>query len=281
MFARPEVTFTCVFRLVHRVCLHIELLPGAMRALVVSIPMLMAPPAAHAAELSQTIAVVKPAVVAIASFQKTRSPSMVFFGTGFAVNDGLTIITNAHVVLPQMDSEKSGTLGVLIGSVGSSEFRPATVAALDKEHDLAILKISGAPIPVLKLGDSNEVREGQGLAFTGFPLGMVLGFHHATHRAMVSAITPIVQPAISSRGLDAKSITQLQKSPFGVFQLDGTAYPGNSGSPMYDPATGLTFGIINMVFVKSLKETAISQPSGISYAIPSNFIRDLLERIPK
>ena len=234
-----------------------------------------------AADLIQTIAVVKPGVVAIATAQKTRSPSIVFFGTGFAINDGLTIVTNAHVVLPQMDSEKSGALGVLVGNGASPDFRPATVAAIDKEHDLAILKIAGSPIPSLKLGDSTEVREGQGLAFTGFPLGMILGFHHATHRAMVSSITPIVQPAMSSRALDGKSITQLQKAAFGVFQLDGTAYPGNSGSPLYDPATGLVVGIINMVFIKGLKETAISQPSGISYAIQSNYVRELLDRIPK
>ena len=241
--------------------------------------MVVLPTAAQAAELSQTIATIKPSVVGIATSQKTRSPSIVFFGTGFSVGDGLTIVTNAHVVLPQMDSDKSGALGILVGTGASAEFRSATVAVLDKEHDLAVLKIGGTPIPPLKLGDSNEVREGQGLAFTGFPLGMVLGFHHATHRAMVSAITPIVQPAMSSRGLDAKSIMQLQKSAFGIFQLDGTAYPGNSGSPLYDPATGSTVGIINMVFIKGLKETAISQPSGISYAIPSNFIRDALERI--
>lgn len=271
MFDSPEVRITRLTRS-RSTLVPIAILIGIAMAV---------PCATFAADLSQTIVAVKPSVVGIATFQKTRSPAIVFFGTGFAVNDGLTIVTNAHVVLPQMDSEKSGALGVLVGTGASPDFRSAMVLAVDKEHDLAILKIIGTPIPVLKLGDSSDVREGQAVAFTGFPLGMVLGFHHATHRAMVSAITPIIQPAMSSRGLDAKSINQLQKSPFGVFQLDGTAYPGNSGSPLYDPATGLTFGIINMVFIKGLKETAISQPSGISYAIPSNFIRDALERIGK
>lgn len=269
-------------RKLHCTCSKPVLTLTVLRTVVVAVVILVAEPAAvQAAELSQTIAAVKPSVVAIATSQKTRSPSIVFFGTGFAINDGLTIVTNAHVVLPQMDSEKSGALGVLVGTGSNPEFRFATIAALDKEHDLAILTITGTPVPPLKLGDSTDVREGQGLAFTGFPLGMVLGFHHATHRAMVSSITPVVQPAMSSRGLDAKSILQLQKSPFSVFQLDGTAYPGNSGSPLYDPATGLTVGIINMVFVKGLKETAISQPSGITYAIPGNFIRDAAERMPK
>ena len=68
--------------------------------------------------------------------------------------------------------------------------------ALDREHDLAHLRLSGAPLPALALGDSATAPEGQRLAFTGFPLGMVLGLHHATHRAMLSAITPVVMPSL-------------------------------------------------------------------------------------
>lgn len=231
----------------------------------------------HAADLAQTIAAVKPAVVSIATMQKLRSPSVLFYGTGFAVTDGLTIVTNAHVVSPLMDAEKSGELGVLAGTGQAAGFRPAVVVAIDKEHDLALLKITGEPLRTLALGDSAEVKEGQGMAFTGFPLGMALGFHHATHRAMVSAITPVLQPALNSRKLDAKSIVQIQKSAYSIFQLDGTAYPGNSGSPLYDPDSGIVYGVINMVFIKGLKETAISQPSGITYAIQSNHIRALLK----
>ena len=130
----------------------------------------------------------------------------------------------------------------------------------------------------MQLADSDAAREGQMFAFTGFPIGMILGFHPVTHRGMLSTITPIVLPALNTKRLDAKNIIQLQKSAFQVFQLDGTAYPGNSGSPLYDPDTGVVYGIVNMVLVKGLKETALSQPSGISYAIPSNYVRDLLQR---
>ncbi|MES2831361.1 MAG: serine protease [Pseudomonadota bacterium] len=232
----------------------------------------------RAADFVQTIAAVKPAVVGIATMQKLRSPSVLFYGTGFAINDGLTIVTNAHVVSPLVaDLEKSGELGILAGNGQTAGFRPAVIVAIDKEHDLALLRISGEPLRTLALGDSTDVREGQEMAFTGFPLGMVLGFHHATHRAMISAITPILQPAPNSRRLDAKAITQIQKSAYGVFQLDGTAYPGNSGSPLYDPVSGIVYGVINMVFIKGMKESAISQPSGITYAIQSNHIRALLK----
>jgi S1-C subfamily serine protease len=64
-----------------------------------------------------------------------------------------------------------------------------------------------------------------------------------------------------------------------VFQLDATAYPGNSGSPIYDADTGEVLGIINMVLVKSTREAALSQPSGITYAIPVRHLRALLDRV--
>lgn len=228
-------------------------------------------------ELSRTIESIKPSIVGIGTYQKTRSPAVNFMGTGFAVGDGLSIVTNAHVIPDVMDTEKKELLGIITGRGDATEFREAVLVAIDKEHDIAHIKISGAPLPAMKLGDSGAVLEGQSLAFTGFPIGMILGFHHATHRGMISSITPVVMPALNSRQLDVKKLVQLQKSAYTVFQLDGTAYPGSSGSPLYDPETGVVYGIINMVFVKGLKETALSQPSGITYAIPSNYIRDLLQ----
>ena len=107
---------------------------------------------------------------------------------------------------------------------------------------------------------------------------MVLGLNHVTHRAMLSAITPIVMPSMSSRRIDARAIAQLRRAPFSIFQLDGTAYPGNSGSPVYDPETGKVLAVINMVFVKGLKETAITNPSGITYAVPAQYVQELLQQ---
>jgi len=233
----------------------------------------------QAADLPQTIARIKPSVVGIATLHKTRIPPMNFIGTGFIVGDGLTIITNAHVVKSATTTDTGGeVLGIITGNGEGTDFRRATVVHTDPDHDLAQLKITGSPLPTLEIGNSDAVQEGQLLAFTGFPLGMVLGFHHVTHRTMISAITPVTMPALHSQNLNPRMIMQLRNTPFQVFQLDGTAYPGNSGSPLYDPETGEVLGIINKVFVKGSKETAISQPSGITYAIPSKFIQELLNR---
>ena len=234
-----------------------------------------------ASELVKTIEDVKPSIVGVGTVQRTRSPAVNFLGTGFVLDDGLHVITNAHVVPEVLDIANNESYTVITGKGKKPELRVATIAAIDKDHDLALLKISGEALPAMRLGDASKVREGQTLVFTGFPIGMVLGFYPVTHRAMVSSITPIILPAHNSRQLNAKMISQLQKAAYAVFQLDGTAYPGSSGSPLYDPETGLVYGVINMVFVKGKKEAALSNPSGITYAIPGNYINDLLKQVNK
>lgn len=229
------------------------------------------------AALKDTIPTVKPSVVGIGTLLRTRSPAIVFVATGFAVGDGRSIITNAHA-LPVLNTEGMETLGIVTGSGDKLDFRPATVAAVDREHDLAHLRLAGTPLPPLRLEGGDMIAEGQALAFTGFPLGMSLGLTPVTHRAMLSAITPIMLPPLSSSRLDARAISQLQRRPFQIMQLDATAYPGNSGSPVYDPDSGIVHGVLNMTFLKNQKENAISQPSGISYAIPVRYVQELLQQ---
>lgn len=252
--------------------------PGRVRSIVlVGLGLLFVSPL-WGTELVQTIERIKPAIVGVGTFQKMRTPPVNFQGTGFVLDDGLHVVTNAHVVPDLLDIANKESLVVITGKGKEPELREAAPVAIDKEHDLVLLRISGAALPAMKLGDSGAAREGQTLVFTGFPIGMILGFYPVTHRAIVSSITPIVLPAGNSRGLNAKMIGQLHRSAYTVFQLDGTAYPGSSGSPLYDPETGLVYGIISMVFVKGMKEAALSHPSGITYAIPGNYILDLLRR---
>jgi S1-C subfamily serine protease len=233
----------------------------------------------HASPLEKTIAAVKPSIVGVGSYQKTRSPAIRFVGTGWIAGDGLSVITNAHVVAELPDGNNVEQLGIVIAQGDSVVFRPAKLAGRDAVHDLAHLRLlDGPPLPALKLGDSTSVAEGHDLAFTGFPLGMVLGLHHATHRATLAAITPIVMPSLNSGKLDARAIVALSRDVFKIFQLDGTAYPGNSGSPVYDPETGEVLAVINMVFVKGLKESAITAPSGITYAVPSRYVEALMQQ---
>jgi S1-C subfamily serine protease len=98
---------------------------------------------------------------------------------------------------------------------------------------------------------------------------------------MLSALAPIALPARSTRELSARAVSRLADGPYKILQLDATAYPGNSGSPLYDPETGAVVGIVNMVFVKGTREAALTQPSGISYAIPVQPLAELVAKNPR
>jgi S1-C subfamily serine protease len=243
------------------------------------------PPAlpAHADRMA-TIDRVKGSVVAVGTFVRTRSPQFQFLGTGFAVGDGTLIVTNAHVLPAMIDPAKMEVLAVLIpgptkdGSA-QTQVREAKQIAVDAASDVGVLKMSGTPLPALKIRASDAVKEGQEIFFTGYPIGAVLGPYPATHRGMISAITPIAIPQVRAGDLDANTLRRLASGAFPVFQLDATAYPGNSGSPLYDPDSGEVLGVVNMVFVKGTKESALTQPSGITYAVPSSHLEELLKKL--
>ena len=224
------------------------------------------------------IARTKPAIVGVGTFQKTRRPPIRLLGTGFGVLDGRHVLTNLHVIPEELNTAQRESLTVMVGTGRNPERRRASLHASDPQHDLAVLRIEGAPVPTLELAPETAVREGGIYLFTGYPIGAVLGLYPATHRAMIAAITPIVIPADHSSRLEPAAIRRL-RAPYDVYQLDGTAYPGNSGSPLYRPDSGQVVGIINKVFVKETRESALTDPSGISYAIPAAHAVRLLERV--
>lgn len=246
--------------------------------LLAALALLLAGPAAAQTTPATTIERVKASIVAIGSFQRLRSPQFSFAGTGFIVGDGLNVATNEHVVV-KITGDKGGTLAIAIPQPGNKALiRPARRLAADPESDLALLSIEGPALPALPLGNAAQVREGETYLFTGFPIGAVLGLFPVTHRAMISAVSPIAIPAPRADKLDARSVRQIARGAYSVFQLDATAYPGNSGSPVYHPETGVVIGIVNSVFVKSTRESALTQPSGITYAIPAKKLLELLNQ---
>jgi S1-C subfamily serine protease len=258
---RPDAMPTCKQRSSATLALW------AVLALPVSAPV--------AADVADMLPVVKPAVVGVGYFNPSGSPRANLKGTGFAVLDGRHIVSCAHIFTTPLDSEKNETHAVFIGRDRQVNVRTATLVATDRAHDLALLKIVGDPLPVLKLGDSGQAREGQQLYFTGYPIGSVLGLNPSTHRAGLAAIIPIYTPVAAASQLSVRTLKQA-KEPYAVFELDAVAYPGNSGSPVWHPDSGEVLGVVNSVFVKGAKEAALSAPSGISYAIPVKYVHELL-----
>ena len=230
----------------------------------------------YAKTLPQVIKQVKPSIVGVGTVQTTRRPPSKLMGTGFVVADGYHIITNYHVIPRNLNVERNEQLVIFYRQNKQVKYRKVRVLAKDKKHDLALLRIEGRKFPAMKVETSRKAQEGETIAFTGFPIGAVLGLFPVTHRGIISSISPVVIPAPSSSTLSIEMIKRL-RDPYFVYQLDATAYPGNSGSPMFDSHNGKVLGVINKVFIKESKESILQKPSGITYAIPAKYIIKLLK----
>ena len=95
------------------------------------------------ADLPQTLVKVKPSIVGVGSVLPTRNPARIFYGTGFVVGDGLTVVTNVHVLPPVLDTAQLEQLVVLSGDARNPVVREAKTIALDREHDIAVLRKIG------------------------------------------------------------------------------------------------------------------------------------------
>ena len=231
-----------------------------------------------AAELADTVAAVKRSLVGVGLHPGSgESPAM--RGNGFVTGGGNHVVTAAGAVPGGASKGRGGSLAVFLPTAGGSraQVRPAREIARDENHDLCLLRFEGPALPALRLGRSADVREGEVHAYSGFPTAGALGLYAVTHRGIVSAISPNVVPPASARHLTRDLMNKLTR-PYPVFQLDLASFPGNEGSPLYEPDTGRVVGMVNSPFVKATKELAIPGASGISYAVPVDPIRRLLER---
>ncbi len=216
------------------------------------------------------------AVVAVGVYNPLAKPTEQFLGTGFAIEGRRLIATNWHVVQPILASKRDKELRVFSLMDRDSRGRPAILRKTDPEHDLALLEYDGPAISGLKLGNSVAVREGEDIAFTGYPLGPVLGLHPATHTGIVSSVGPRALPADVPSQL-TPAIKQALENPFDVFQLDAVAFPGNSGSPVYLRSDGTVIGIVSNAHIRMTKERGLVGSTGICYAIPVAHLAKLLQ----
>lgn len=228
-------------------------------------------------DLVDVVKKVKPSVVGIGVYTPLGQPRNSLHGSGFVVADGRYVMTNHHVISKELDIAKQQELVVFVGSGKTATVRKAQLVGSSQYHDLALLKIEGAPLPAMTLGTDSHYPEGSFVGFTGFPIGSILGLYPVTHRGIIASVTPVVIPVQDTRQLSLAMLKQM-RNPYMVYQLDATAYPGNSGSALYDAASGIVIGVINKVFVQDTKEGAISNPSGITYAIPVKHVRALLKQ---
>ncbi len=177
-------------------------------------------------------------------------------GTGFVVNDQGRIVTNAHVVSPEMHLE-DGTTQVAVSRKVRAVFHAGTeqeksydaeVVRENSEVDLALLKVDTATPTFLELADSDAIPETAEIMVCGHPLGLrEISFRTGT----VSA----------HRHFEGNT----------YLEHDAEADDGNSGGPVVD-SQGRVVGVHT--------QTMISRNMSTKWAIPSNVLRDWLAADP-
>jgi serine protease Do len=169
-------------------------------------------------------------------------------GSGVIVDPEGRVITNAHVV--------NGAVAVTL--VLSEQRRlPARVVGSDPRTDVAILQIDAdGPFPWLPLGDSSQVRVGDVVLAVGNPF------------EFQSTVTMGIISATGRRGLDEREIQD-------YLQTDAAVNPGSSGGPLLN-LKGQVIGINTAIYAPN-----VDQNSGISFAIPANLVRRVVEDLDR
>jgi len=173
-----------------------------------------------------------------------RRPSSAV-GSGFIVDKAGYILTNEHVI-----DEASR----IIVSLQSGEEYTAKVIGIDKETDLAVLKIeAGRDLPFIKLGDSDRARIGDWVLAIGSPFGLA---------------QTVTAGIISQTKRETPYASQFQK----FIQTDAAINRGNSGGPLVN-MDGEVIGINSQI------ATSTGDYNGIGFALPSNEAANVYRQI--
>ena len=175
-------------------------------------------------------------------------------GTGFAVSSEGYILTNAHVV---EDADK-----ITVKVFGEEEEREAILIGSDSETDIAVLKVEGAAIQPLKLGDSDMVRVGEYVLAIGNPL--------STDELANTITFGIISATSREVTIDKYSNTYLQ--------TDAAINFGNSGGPLIN-MKGEVIGI-NSAKTITAGYDELGNPvsaEGIGFALPINQVTRIME----
>ena len=153
-------------------------------------------------------------------------------GSGFIISADGNILTNAHVV--------DGATSVVVKLNDRREF-DAKVVGIDKQTDVAVLKIDATGLPTVRIGDPSKLKVGEWVIAIGSPFGLE------------STVTSGIVSA-KARGLPDSNYV-----PF--IQTDVAVNPGNSGGPLFN-MKGEVVGINSQIFSRT------GGYMGLSFAIP-------------
>lgn len=175
-----------------------------------------------------------------------QTSSSAVSGTGFIVTDDGYILTNYHVV--EDAYEQNLAVKVMFKNGDSYD---ATIAGVESENDIAVLKIDASGLNPVSVADSDNILVGDEVYAIGNPLGeldftLTAGRISALDRSITTSST---QPAIN------------------MFQFDAAVNSGNSGGPVYN-TSGQVIGVVTA-------KAGESGVEGIGFAIPINDAVDI------
>jgi S1-C subfamily serine protease len=156
-------------------------------------------------------------------------------GSGFIVDASGLIVTNLHII----KDLKAIAVRLLSGDI----YDQVVVKAFDERKDLAVIKVPGFDLPVVTLGNSNLVQQGDSVLVIGNPLGL----EASVSAGIVSGIRKLEE------GLQ-------------VFQTDAAANPGNSGGPMLN-MNGAVIGVLTF---------KMQNAENLNFVVPINYARGLI-----
>ena len=164
-------------------------------------------------------------------------------GSGFIISADGYILTNAHVV------ESADEINVRL--TDKREFK-AKVIGLDKRTDLAVIRIEGASLPVVRFGDPTKLKVGEWVVAIGSPFGFA---------------NTVTAGIVSAKG---RSLPQENFVPF--IQTDVAINPGNSGGPLFN-MRGEVVGINSQIYSRT------GGFMGLSFAIPIDVALDVQKQL--
>lgn len=194
--------------------------------------------------------IVTPAVVHI----KTRSGRGGGLGSGVIIAADGYIATNNHVI------ENAESITVILPD--RREFK-AELVGRDPNTDLALLKIKASKLPVVKLGNSDQVLVGEWVLAVGYPFSL-----------STTATAGIVSAKGRSIGIISASqqeAAQQGSSAIESFiQTDAAINPGNSGGALVN-----TRG--ELIGINAAIASMTGSYAGYAFAIPVNLAKKILD----
>jgi serine protease Do len=181
-------------------------------------------------------------------------------GSGVIIDADGYIVTNSHVVENATRLEVELPLAATGGDPGRSivsrrgRTMGAQIVAIDRETDIAVIKVDARALPVLSFGDSDSLRPGELVLAFGSPMGLDASVTMGIVSAVARQLTP--------------------EDPMIYIQTDAPINPGNSGGALVD-TEGRLVGINTLILSQS------GGSEGIGFAAPSNIVRNVFQQIRK